>query len=329
MAIIITGGAGYIGSHTAKVVAQQGLRPVVVDNLTTGHRANVQWGPLIECDIADRDTLAQALDHYDVDAVIHLSASCYAGDSVAQPSQYFRNNVSKTLDLLDTMLRANVKTIVFSSSCAIYGAPTQIPVTEGAPPMPLNPYGESKLFVERALKWYGRAYGLKWVALRYFNAAGADPEGELGERHDPETHLIPQAILAALGEGPDLPIYGSDYPTTDGSAIRDYVHVTDLASANLHALQYLRSGGDSGAFNVGSGQGHSVFEVVAAVEAATGRQVPAQGAGRRAGDAPVLLADVRRALELLGWVPQKSNLENIIATAHRWHASSVLTAKAG
>jgi UDP-arabinose 4-epimerase len=329
MAIIITGGAGYIGSHTAKFLARQGLEPVVVDDLSTGHRASVRWGPFVQCDIADQDALARAFDHYAVDAVMHLGASCSAGDSMAQPSQYFRNNVSKTLVLLDTMLQAGVKKIVFSSTCAIYGSPAGVPIAESAPQIPVNPYGESKRFVERALKWYSDAYGLAWVALRYFNAAGADPEGELGEQHDPETHLIPQAILAALGQAPELKIYGSDHPTSDGSAIRDYVHVADLASTNFQALEYLRAGGASVALNLGSGQGHSVLEVVRAVEASTGRNVPAQVVARRAGDPPVLLADTRRAKEILGWTPQHSTFENIIATAHRWHASRVFAAEVG
>jgi len=325
MAIVVTGGAGYIGSHTAKYLAEQGLQPVVIDNLTTGHRPGLRRWPLIECDIADRDILLKVFDEYSVDSVIHFAASCYVGESMARPSDYFRNNVTKTLSLLDTMYEAGVKNFVFSSTCATYGIPADTPITEDFPQLPVNPYGESKLFVERALKWYGKAYGLKWVALRYFNAAGADPEGQLGERHDPETHLIPLAILAALGAGPELSIYGSDYPTPDGSAVRDYIHVNDLASAHLRALEYLRAGGASGSFNLGTGRGHSVFEVVKAVEAATGRPLPVRVVDRRAGDPPALVADPRRAHDVLGWVPQHSTLDEIIATAHRWHKANTAT----
>lgn len=324
MAIVITGGAGYIGSHTAKYLAQHGLQPVAIDNLRTGHRSAVKWGPFIECDIADRDVLRNVLEEYGVDSVIHFAANCYVGESVTRPSEYFHNNVSNTLSLLDTMREAGVRNIVFSSSCATYGIPSQTPIREDSPQQPVNPYGESKLFVEKILRWYGKAYGLNWVALRYFNAAGADPEGQLGERHDPETHLIPLAILAALGTGTELSIYGADYPTPDGSAIRDYTHVSDLASAHFRAIEYLRAGGASGAFNLGTGHGDSVFEVVKAVEAATGRRVPARVVDRRAGDPPMLVADPRRAREVLGWVPQHSTLDTIIGTAYRWHAANAV-----
>jgi UDP-arabinose 4-epimerase len=325
MAIVVTGGAGYIGSHTTKYLADQGLEPVVVDNLTTGHRPAVQQWPLIECDIADRDILLKVFDEYSVDSVIHFAASCYVGESMAHPSEYFRNNVTNTLSLLGTMREAGVKNFVFSSTCATYGILAYTPITEDSPQLPVNPYGESKLFVERALKWYGTAYGLRWVALRYFNAAGADPDGQVGEWHDPETHLVPLAILAALGAGAELSIYGSDFPTPDGSAIRDYVHVSDLASAHLRALEYLHAGGTISAFNLGTGRGHSVFEVVKAVEAATGRPVPARVAKRRAGDPPVLVADPRRAQDVLGWVPQHSTLDEIIETAYRWHKSKTVS----
>ncbi|MCU1257244.1 MAG: UDP-glucose 4-epimerase [Bryobacterales bacterium] len=320
LAIVITGGAGYIGSHTAKYLANLGLEPVVIDDLRTGHREAVRWGPLVECDIADADAVRGVFERYRPEAVIHFAASAYVGESMGRPSEYFRNNVVGTLSLLDSMRASGVNTIVFSSSCAIYGQPKELPLTEATPARPVNPYGESKLFVERALEWYGRAYGLRWAALRYFNAAGTDPEGELGETHNPETHLIPLAIQAALGKAPELSIYGDDYPTADGSAVRDYVHVSDLASAHHAALEHLLAHGEGGAFNLGTGRGYSVFEVVQAVEAATGRAVPARVVPRRAGDPPVLVADALRAKKVLGWEPRHSAIEEIMRSACAWFA---------
>jgi len=319
MRVLVTGGAGYIGSHTCKALARAGFEPVAFDNLSTGHRWAVKWGPLVQADLADRDAVLDALRAHRVEAVIHFAASAYVGESMGNPRKYFRNNVVNTLNLLEAMQDAGVGTIVFSSSCAVYGIPERVPIPEDHPCRPISPYGESKLFVERALEWYGRAYGLRWISLRYFNAAGADPDGELGEVHDPETHLIPLAIEAALGRRPYLEIYGTDYPTPDGTAIRDYIHVTDLADAHVRALDYLRRGGASTAFNLGAGRGYSVREVVAAVERVSGRRVPALEAPRRPGDPPVLVAEVANAQELLGWTPTFRDLESIIESAWRWH----------
>lgn len=318
--VLVTGGAGYIGSHTAKTLARAGFQPVVLDDLSTGHRWAVRWGPLIEADLGDRAAVRAALQGYGIRAVIHFAARAYVGESMRDPRGYFRNNVVHSLELLDAMLDAGVDVIVFSSSCATYGLPEVLPITEDHPQRPLSPYGESKLVVERALHWYGHAYGLRWLALRYFNAAGADPEGELGEVHHPETHLIPRAILAVLGRVGPLEVYGTDYPTPDRTAIRDYVHVTDLADAHVLGLRYLLDGGGSMALNLGTGCGHSVREVVAAVERVGGGPVPLREAPRRPGDPPALVADARRAREVLGWQPRYSELDAIVETAWRWHA---------
>ncbi len=315
MHVLITGGAGYIGSHTAKLVARAGLQPVVLDNLSRGHREAVQWGPLVVADVADRGALQAVFREYPIEAVIHFAAFAYVGESMRAPNLYFRNNVVGTLNLLDVMREEGVRHIVFSSSCATYGQPRQIPISEEHVQQPVNPYGESKLMVERILQWYGNIFGLSWVALRYFNAAGADPEGELGENHDPETHLIPLAIAAALGTAPELQIYGTDYETSDGTAIRDYVHVSDLAEAHLAALRYLNSGGASMAFNLGIGAGHSVREVAAMVEKVTGRLVPTADVARRPGDPPCLIADASKAKNALGWRAHLSSLEQIVQTA--------------
>ncbi len=319
MSILIVGGAGYIGSHTAKFIAQSGERPVVLDNLVYGHRGAVQWGPLVEGDLADADLIARVLRDHAITAVIHFAAYAYVGESVTNPRKYFRNNVCNTLNLLDAMVDAGVRDIVFSSTCATYGEPTAVPIAEDHPQRPVNPYGESKLFVERILHWYAEAYALRFAALRYFNAAGADPDGQIGEEHDPETHLIPLAIDTALGRRPSLDIYGTDYPTPDGTAIRDYIHVVDLADAHLRALAALQTGAGNLRLNLGTGQGHSVRQVVSAVEAATGRKVPTREVGRRAGDPPALVADARLASRLLGWRPRYPELSTIVGHAVAWH----------
>ncbi|HMD49107.1 MAG TPA: UDP-glucose 4-epimerase GalE [Bryobacteraceae bacterium] len=318
MAILVTGGAGYIGSHTAKALAQAGLQPVVVDNLERGHRAAVQWGPLIEADIGDRAALEKIFREHAIQAVLHFAAFAYVGESMQQPDLYFRNNVVKTLNLLEAMQASGVRTIVFSSTCASYGNPRWIPIAEDHPQNPVNPYGESKLMVERLLHWFGVVHGLQWTALRYFNAAGADPDGQLGEDHDPEPHLIPVAIAAAMGRAKALEIYGTDYDTPDGTAIRDYLHVTDLGSAHVAALRYLQQGGESTAFNLGTGRGHTVREVIAMVEQVSGHKVPAREAGRRAGDPPALVADASKAGRLLHWTPCHSTLQEIVHTAWNW-----------
>src|SRR5215831_9879871 len=287
-AILVTGGAGYIGSHTAKRLAQAGYEPVVLDNLRHGHRWAVRWGPFIEMDLSDRASLAQIFHEYRIAAVIHFAAFAYVGESMRAPAEYFRNNVVNTLNLLDAMRASGVGHIVFSSSCATYGEAQQVPISENHPQWPVNPYGESKLMVERLLAWYGQAYGLAWTALRYFNAAGADPDGELGEVHNPETHLIPRTIATAAGDLPALDLFGSDYDTPDGTPVRDYIHVTDLADAHVAAVLRLNRGGPSTAFNLGTGCGHSVREVISMVEQVGGRKVRVNNFPRRAGDPPVL-----------------------------------------
>jgi UDP-arabinose 4-epimerase len=319
MRVLVTGGAGYIGSHTAKALAQAGIEPVVFDNLSAGHTWAVKWGRLVEGDLCDRDAVRQAIEQYDINAVIHLAAHAYVGESVREPRKYFRNNITNTLSLVDALLDTGVDRVIFSSSCAVYGIPHSIPIDEDHPKLPVNPYGESKLFIERALDWYGRAYDLKWIALRYFNAAGADPEGELGEVHAPETHLLPLVIESAMGKRLGVEVYGLDYPTPDGTCVRDYIHVSDLAEAHVIALQNLISNGNSFAVNLGTGQGASVREVVTTVERVARVQVNIAAAPRRAGDPPILVADPSRAEKLLGWRPRHSALENIIATAWNWH----------
>jgi UDP-glucose-4-epimerase GalE len=317
--ILVTGGAGYIGSHACKALARAGYRPVAYDNLSRGHREAVRWGPLVEGDLADRAQLCAALAEYRVAAVMHFAAYAYVGESVTDPALYYRNNLLGSLSLLNAMHDAEVGEIVFSSTCAIYGMPESVPIRESQMARPVNPYGETKLAIERALHWYGEAYGIRSAALRYFNAAGADLEGELGERHEPETHLVPLVLQAALGQRPDIEIYGTDYPTPDGTAIRDYVHVDDLASAHLRALEHLRAGGASIAVNLGTGRGHSVRAVIGAAEAVCGRRIPARAAPRRPGDPPELVADPSLATELLGWRAQHSDLDTIVRSALVWH----------
>jgi UDP-glucose-4-epimerase GalE len=318
--VLIAGGAGFIGSHTAKAVAAAGLEPVILDNLSSGHRWALRWGTFEEGDLGDRAALDRVLEKHPVKAVIQFAAHIEVGESVRDPSKYFRNNFTCTQNLLDAMLTHGVRDLVFSSTAAVYGTPVEVPMREDHPLAPLSPYGESKLFVERMLRWYGEAYGLRWAALRYFNAAGADPEGRIGEEHDPESHLIPLCIRAALGRG-QLSVFGTDYPTPDGTAVRDYVHVDDLAQAHLLALDHLGRGGHSFAANVGTGQGHSVREVIAAVERVSGRPVPRREVARRAGDAAVLVADPSRVRALLGWAPRHPELEAMVEHAWRWAAS--------
>jgi UDP-arabinose 4-epimerase len=319
-AVLVTGGAGYIGSHTCKALARAGHLPVTLDSLVQGHRMAVRWGPLVEGDIRDRGLVERAIREHRVDAVVHFAAHAYVGESMRDPGKYFGNNVTGSLAVLEAMRACDVRRIVFSSTCAVYGAPQSLPMGEDHPQQPINPYGESKRVVERALHWYGAAHGLASVALRYFNAAGADVDGEIGEDHDPETHLIPLAIGAALGARPALQVRGTDYPTPDGTAVRDFVHVGDLADAHVRALEYLYAGGESAALNLGTGRGYSVRDIVSAVERSSRRTVPREDAPRRAGDPASLVADARRARDLLGWAPQCSDLETIIDTAWRWHA---------
>ncbi|AHE96948.1 UDP-glucose 4-epimerase [Thioalkalivibrio paradoxus ARh 1] len=317
--MLVTGGAGYIGSHACKALALAGYTPVAYDNLVYGHREAVRWGPLEPGDIADRKRLDAVVAQYQPEAVLHFAAYAYVGESVQDPAKYYRNNVAGTLTLLEALVHHDIRRIVFSSTCATYGVPERTPIDEDHPQQPINPYGASKLMIERMLQDFDAAYGLRSVSLRYFNAAGADPDGEIGEDHDPETHLIPLALQAALGQREALQVFGSDYPTPDGSCIRDYIHVTDLAQAHVLALDYLTRGGATTALNLGTGHGHSVLEVIAAADAVTGRAVPTVLAPRRPGDPPVLTAVADRARQVLGWQPRYTDLATILRHAWNWH----------
>jgi UDP-glucose-4-epimerase GalE len=317
--ILVTGGAGYIGSHACKALAKAGYEPVAYDNLVYGHREAVRWGPLIEGDLGDRTLLAETIQRHKIAAVMHFAAFAYVGESVEKPEKYFHNNVVNSFGLMETMLATGVKQIVFSSTCATYGLPEVMPIREDTPQHPVNPYGETKLMIERALHWHGIAHGIRHVALRYFNAAGADPEGEIGEAHDPETHLIPLILDAASKRRAQIDVFGTDYPTPDGTAIRDYIHVQDLAEAHVLALRYLENGGASVALNLGTGEGHSVRATIEAAKRITGHPIPSRDTTRRAGDPPVLVADAAKARALLGWTPKLASLDRIIETAWSWH----------
>ena len=318
MRVLVTGGAGYIGSHACKALAIAGHEPIVFDNLASGHRASVKWGPLFEGDIHDSGRLDLAFQQWKPELVMHFAAFAYVGESVHDPLKYYTNNVAGSLSLLKAMKRNEVGRIVFSSTCATYGIPDEVPITENTPQNPINPYGFTKLAVERMLSDCGAAYGLNWCAMRYFNAAGADPEGELGEDHDPETHVIPLAIGASLGSGSVFQVFGTDYETSDGSAVRDYIHVSDLADAHVKAVSHLQGGGASQAFNLATGKGVSVLELVKSVERATGRPVPVRYGPRRAGDPPVLFAVAERAQSVLGWKPKYTLIDDTVATAAQW-----------
>jgi len=319
MRVLVTGGAGYIGSHACKALAKAGHEPVVFDNLELGHEWAVKWGPLFRGDIRDPEALDAAITTEKVEAVMHFAAFAYVGESVADPSIYYDNNVVGSLCLLNAMRRHGLDKIIFSSSCATYGMPDVMPISETTPQVPINPYGRTKLMVEHALADFGHAYGIRSTSLRYFNAAGADPEGELGEVHDPETRAIPLAIFAALGVGPRFSVMGSDYDTPDGTAIRDYIHVADLATAHVAALDYLEAGGKSMPFNLATGNGVSVKQVVDAAAQATGRPVPYDLVPRRAGDPPVLYAQAKRAHDVLGWAPKFTEIADTVQTAAEWH----------
>jgi UDP-arabinose 4-epimerase len=320
--ILITGGAGYIGSHTAKLLRDNGFEPLILDNLSTGNRWAVADYTFFEADLADEDYAFRILSEFNISAIIHFAASAYVAESVKNPKKYFENNVSNGLKLLNAGRRAGVSVIVFSSSCATYGAPQQLPIREDHHQIPTNPYGDSKLFLEKALRWYGEAYGIRSMSLRYFNAAGADPDGDLGECHNPETHIIPSIIEAALGQRPAIDVFGTDFGTPDGTAIRDYIHVTDLARAHVLALKYLLSGGDCCAVNLGTGEGVSVLEVVRTVEKIANRPVPLRLRPRRPGDPISLIANNAKAWSLLGWRPKYSDFDYIIKTAWQWHSIS-------
>lgn len=318
MRVLVTGGAGYIGSHAARALAQSGHEVVIVDNLSTGHQYLAHGFQLVEADIADSNRVRPVLSN--VDAVMHFAAHAYVGESILDPAKYFHNNVRNGLAFLDAVVQARVPYFIFSSSCAIYGVPSTIPITERTLRNPVNPYGSTKLAFEGALESYGPAYGLRTVSLRYFNAAGAHDSGEIGEDHTPETHLIPLVLEAAAGRRV-LDIFGDDYPTPDGTCIRDYIHVSDLADAHVKALEYLVSGGKNTAINLGTGTGYSVRNVIDAVEHVTGRVVPCKVGPRRPGDPPELVADVTLARELLDW-HAKRDLSNMIETAWKWWSSN-------
>jgi UDP-glucose-4-epimerase GalE len=326
--VLVAGGAGYIGSHTAKYLRRAGLIPVVLDNLCTGNRFALRYGPFYEGSISDAALIRRIAQQHAPMGAILFAGHIDVGESAREPRKYFRNNVEEAVRFLDALLDARITRVVFSSSCAVYGAHAKMPLSEDTPKDPVSTYAETKLFLEKVLRAYANAYGLQYAALRYFNAAGADAEGELGEHHAPETHLIPLAIHAALGGAP-LRIFGEDYPTPDGTAIRDYVHVTDLADAHLRALRHLNAHAGSLTLNLGTGSGYSVRQVVEAVERVSGKKVPAQIGPRREGDAPELVCDPTRVRETLGWRPEHSSLENIVSTAWRWHSEYEARALAG
>ena len=319
MAVLICGGAGYIGSHANKLLSQKGYGTVVFDNLVYGHREAVKWGTFIKGDLKNPEEINAVFEKYPIDAVMHFAAYAYVGESVAEPEKYYINNVANTLNLLHAMRDHGCNKIIFSSTCATYGEPGKVPIMEDMPQRPVNPYGASKLMVERILKDYAKAYGLKYIALRYFNAAGADPEGEIGESHDPETHLIPLVLDAASGKRPDIKVFGTDYPTRDGSCIRDYIHVTDLSSAHLLALEYLDNGGESGCFNLGNERGTSVLEVIEAVRKVTGKDFKVTGVDRRPGDPATLVGSSEKAKQVLGWKPEYGDIETIVEHAWKWY----------
>jgi len=317
--VFVTGGAGYVGGHCCKAFAEAGWDVVVYDNLSRGWRDFVRWGPLLEGDILDAERLTASMRECRPDAVAHFAALAYVGESVLDPSLYYRVNSIGALNVLDAMRVCNVSSIVFSSTCATYGVPVRTPIDEAHPQNPINPYGWSKLIVEKMLADHDRAHGLRHVALRYFNAAGADPDGNIGERHEPETHVIPLAIRGAMQGSYTFTIHGSDYNTRDGTAMRDYIHVSDLADAHLRAMDHLFNGGGSEVFNLGTGIGTSVREIADAVELAAGRPIARRVGPRRIGDPPALVASADKAARLLGWRPQRSSIDAIIADAWRWH----------
>lgn len=320
--ILVTGGAGYIGSHAVLALQQAGYPVVVLDNLVYGHRditESVLKVELIFGDTNDRALLDELFATREIGGVIHFAAYAYVGESVAQPEKYYRNNVIGSLTLLEAMVAAGVKNFVFSSTCATYGTPQFLPLTEDHPQQPINPYGTTKLMVEQILRDFDNAYGLKSVSFRYFNASGADPEGRLGEDHNPETHLIPLVLMAAMGRRDSIAIFGTDYPTPDGTCIRDYIHVADLATAHVLGLEYLLNGGSSDYFNLGNGNGFSVKEIIEAARRVTGKEIVAVEHDRRPGDPPALVGSSQKAIATLGWQPQYRDLDTIIAHAWKWH----------
>jgi len=320
--VLVTGGAGYIGSHTCKALSQAGFLPVTYDNLSTGHESAVKWGPFVHGDIADEHTLTETIKAFKPEAVLHFAADALVLESQQNPSKYYRNNVAGTLCLLETMRACAINQLIFSSTCSIYGAPKLSPITEDHALCPITPYGRSKWMAEQIMDDFDRAYGLKTVKLRYFNAAGADLDSDVGEQHNPETHLIPRAIQTALGLRKEIVVYGTDFETHDGSAVRDFTHVKDLADAHVLALEYLQNSGQSDVFNLGTGQGMSVFEIIDAIQKFSGMPFKVLLDKRHEGDPDILTADSQKAKRILQWVPKYSSLPTIIESAYKWHKSS-------
>jgi UDP-glucose 4-epimerase/UDP-arabinose 4-epimerase len=320
-AILVAGGAGYIGSHACKALRRAGYLPVTIDNLSSGHRSSVRWGPLIEGDIRDSALVRQTVRQFRIVGAMHFAALSSVAESTSNPMRYYETNLVGALAFVRALLEEQVQSFVFSSTAAVYGIPELMPIPEIGATQPINPYGETKLAFERALRCLAAATPLRWAALRYFNAAGADPDGEIGERHEPETHLVPNIARAVLGIGPALHLYGTDYPTADGTAIRDYIHVTDLAEAHVLVIEHLIAGGESLTMNVGTSVGTSILELIAGAERLVGRPVPRVLRGRRAGDPPALVADARLIRRRFGWKPRHSAIETIVRTAVAWEAN--------
>jgi UDP-glucose 4-epimerase len=319
MNILVCGGAGYIGSHMVKMLTEEGHDVTTFDNLSTGHREAVKWGRLVVGDLLDEAAMRRLFADNSFDAVMHFSAKSLVGESVAQPAMYYKNNVIGTFNLLEAMRAADVKRFVFSSSAATFGNPVADRIDENHPQAPINPYGETKLMVERMLRDYAAAYGLNSVSLRYFNAAGADPSGEIGEAHDPETHLIPNVLKAAIDAHKTLKVFGQDYPTPDGTCVRDYIHINDLCQAHMLALKYMEDREGAFGFNLGNGQGFSILEIINAAEHVIGQKIPYQSCDRRPGDPPILVADATLAKKELKWRPQYTDITEILRTAWDWH----------
>ena len=319
--ILVVGGAGYIGSHMCKYLHGKGMQPVVLDNLSYGHRDAVKWGPLYKGDMDDPELLSRIFAKHSIEAAMHFAAFCYVGESVQNPLKYYKNNIASTLGLLGGMLEHGVNKLIFSSSCASYGEPEHIPIVEEHPQRPINPYGRSKLMVEQILDDLDAANDFKSVCLRYFNAAGADPDGELGEDHDPETHLIPLVLQTALGQRRELTVFGNDYPTPDGTCVRDYIHIQDLAQAHFLSLQHLLDNGESRKYNLGNGNGYSILDVIQTALTITGKKIPYTYTKRREGDPATLIGSAERILGEFGWKPEFDTLESIIKTAWNWHVN--------
>ncbi|NIM89360.1 MAG: UDP-glucose 4-epimerase GalE [Candidatus Aminicenantes bacterium] len=323
MKIFVAGGAGYIGSHTVQELIREGFEVLIFDNFSTGRKELVVGGELVEGDLRDKDSLKKAFSPGSVGAVLHFASLIQVGESFLDPKKYYTHNLLSSLNLLEAAIEAKVKYFIFSSSAAVYGLPKKIPLPESHPLNPINPYGQTKLFVEKILQDYERAYSLKFISLRYFNAAGADPEGRLGEMHEPETHLVPNILLSLLGKKKNFELYGTDFPTPDGTAVRDYIHVTDLAKAHVHALRRLLASPKSEFINLGTNRGHSVLEILKKTEKILGKKISYREKSRRKGDVPILLASKEKAERILGWKPQHSDIETIIKTAWAWHQKTI------